>query len=78
MQSGYGGALLEATPEAVRAKMQVYAADPQNFGRLPEAAALADLSADLKGYEMIEGFQDNGDDLMPGAKARWTIAEPAD
>ena len=41
-----------------------------------KAACDDSLSADLAGYEMIEGFQNKGDDLMPGAKARWTLAEP--
>ena len=75
---GYGGALLEATPDAVRAKMQVYAANPQEFGR-PVAMAtdetLPDLKADLAGYRMIEGYQNKGDDLMPGLKARWELAK---
>ena len=80
---GFGGALLEATPEAVRAKMEMYAADPTNFGRTTPAAAAAtppadeqlpDLSADLEGYKLIAGFQNKGDDLMPGKNARWALA----
>jgi hypothetical protein len=72
---GYGGALLEATPEAARAKMAAYAADPQNFGRAVAGAELPDLTADLERYQMIEGFQNKGDDLMPGKAARWEPAE---
>jgi redox-sensitive bicupin YhaK (pirin superfamily) len=76
---GFGGALLEATEDAVRAKMEVYASDPQGFGReicsAPAAAGgLPDLSSDLAQYKMVEGFQNNGDDLMPGKEARWTLA----
>ena len=74
---GYGGALLEATAEAARAKMAVYAADPQGFGRSQVAAkeAVPDLAADLAGYAMVEGFQNKGDGLAPGVKARWTVAD---
>ena len=108
---GFGGALVEATPEAVRAKMQKclpspskyalqlpnhrpdkltdiphqpphslpfgrrYAEDPSGFGR--EEAGLPDLSDDLRGYEMVEGFQNKADGLMPGVRARWTVAPEA-
>ena len=70
--------------------MDVYASDPQGFGREicraaaqadPAAGAAAaggslpDLSSDLAKYRMVEGFQDRGDSLMPGKQARWTLAE---
>jgi len=70
---GFGGAVVEATPEKARARMEEYAADPQNFGRA--ADELPDLAADFSRYTMIEGYQDRGDGLKPGVEARWSPAE---
>ena len=69
---GFGGALLEATPEAARAKMSAYAADPQNFGRSVARGELPDLSRDFLEYTMVEGYQNRDDGLMRGCKARWS------
>ena len=73
-----GGALVEATPEACRAKMEVYAADPKFFGVAKHneskggAEPLPDLRSDLEGYTMVEGFK------VCGAVAvmRWRKGRP--
>lgn len=56
---GYGGGLVHRSPELVNAAMEVYEADPKNFGS-PNAAASLDWSR----YRLIPGFNSAGGDMM--------------